>query len=114
MTANPTFNPINLSWNLGGGWFVSTAFNFMAPIGTHTQGTPNPDYWTLEPALAVSYLGHNWVISANMFYDFNLKSGSTCCVQDPGFQNGDAFYIDFTAAYKFGKWEIGPVAYAEI
>ena len=114
VTANPTFNPINLSWNLGNGWFVSTAFNFMAPIGTRTQGTPNPDYWTLEPAFAVSYLGNNWVISANFFYDFNLKSGSTCCVQDPGFQNGNALYIDFTAAYKFGKWQIGPVAYTEI
>jgi hypothetical protein len=113
VTANPTWNPINLSWNLGGGWFVSAGFNFMAPIGTHTYGTPNPDYWTLEPTFAVSYLGNNWVISANMFYDFNLKSGDTCCVQDPGFQNGEAFYLDFTAAYKFGKWEIGPVGYVE-
>jgi Putative MetA-pathway of phenol degradation len=114
VTANPTFNPINLSWNLGGGWFVSTAFSFMAPIGTRTAGTPNPDYWTLEPALAISYLANNWVISANMFYDINLKSGNTCCVQDPGFQNGNAFYLDFTAAYKFGKWQFGPVAYTEL
>ena len=114
VTANPTFNPINLSWNLGGGYFVSAAFNFMAPIGTRTFGTPNPDYWTLEPTFAVSYLGSNWNITGNFFYDINTKSSNVCCVQDPGFQNGQALYGDLHALYKFGKWEMGPVAYFEL
>jgi Putative MetA-pathway of phenol degradation len=48
--------PINLSWNLGGGWFIATAFSFTAPTGTKAGGgfTPNPDYWTLEPSVSIS------------------------------------------------------------
>ena len=44
----------------------------MARAGGHV--TPNPDYWTFEPSLAFSYLGNNWVASANFFYDINTKS----------------------------------------
>ena len=71
---NTFLQPIALSWNLGGGWFMSAGFNFTSPNGTHTTGTPNPDYWTFEPSLAFSYLGSNWVASANFFYDINTKS----------------------------------------
>ena len=59
-------------------WFVSAGFNFTAPTGTKGRGvgnfTPNPDYWTFEPSFAVSYLGNNWVVSANFFYDINTAS----------------------------------------
>src|SRR5271156_6685306 len=51
---NTFFNPIALSWNLGSGWFVSAAFNFVAPTGSKggptlngSNFTPNPSYWTL-------------------------------------------------------------------
>jgi hypothetical protein len=116
--ANPTFTPINLSWNLGQGWFVSAGFNFMAPIGTRTcstcGGTTNPDYWTLEPTFAVSYLANNWVLSANFFYDINTKSTGSCCAEDNTYTSGNALYGEFTAAYKFGKWSLGPVGYFEV
>jgi hypothetical protein len=128
---NTTFNPITLSWNLGSGWFVSAAFNFMAPDGTRgsitaggTNFTPNPDYWTFEPALAISYLGSSWVLSANFFYDINTASQGTCCASGLGIPgtpaggftitSGNALYGDFTAVYKIGKWEIGPVGYFEV
>jgi hypothetical protein len=114
--ANVTWTPISLSWNLGNGWFVSAGFNFMAPIGTNYPGTTNPDYWTYEPTLAVSYLANNWVLSANMFFDFNGPSGGQTLgagYGSAGYVSGDLFYGDFTAAYKIGKWEIGPVAYVE-
>ncbi len=113
--ANTTFNPITLSWNLGGGWFVSGAFNFMAPDGTKSAGTPNPDYWTFEPALAISYLANNWVLSANMFYDINTASAATCCTGAlvGKVTNGQLFYADLTAVYKIGKWQIGPVGNVE-
>ena len=111
--ANPTWNPISLSWNLGGGWFVSAGFNFMAPIGTHTTGTTNPDYWTLEPTFAVAYLANSWNLAANFFYDINTASQGHCCAVAP-ITSGDALYIDFHALYKFGKWSVGPVGYTEI
>jgi hypothetical protein len=114
--ANTTFNPITLSWNLGGGWFVSAAFNFMAPDGTRTGPatfTPNPDYWTFEPALAISYLGSGWVLSGNFFYDINSASTGACCASTT-ITSGNALYGDLTALWKFGKWEIGPVGYFEV
>ncbi len=113
--ANTTWNPISLSWNLGQGWFVSAGFNFMAPDGTRTTGTPNPDYWTYEPTFAVSYLSNNWVASANFFYDINSKSLGTCCGStDPTYTSGNLFYGDFSAVYKFGKWSVGPVGEFEV
>ncbi len=110
---NTYWQPINLSWNLGGGWFVAAGFAFTGPDGTRQTGTPNPDYWTFEPSVAVSYLGASWVLSANFFYDINTKSQGVCCVST-GITSGSALYGDFTAVYKFGKWQIGPVGYFEV
>jgi len=120
VAANPTWTPINLSWNLQNGWFVSAGFNFMAPIGSRYTGTPNPDYWTLEPTFAVSYIANNWVASLNLFYDFNLNSTGPCCLLSTAatagdtWHHGDILYGDITVLYKFGKWSIGPVGYFEV
>jgi hypothetical protein len=114
---NTFFNPINLSWNLGNGWFVSTFFNFTAPTGTHLAGTPNPDYWTFEPGIAFSYLGGNSIATANLFYDINTRSQGVCCQQignGSSITSGNAFYADLMWLWKFGKWSIGPVGYTEI
>ncbi len=51
---NTFIQPINLSWKLGGGWFIATAFSFTPPDGTRLAGTPNPDFWTFEPSIASS------------------------------------------------------------
>jgi hypothetical protein len=125
VATNTFFNPITLSWNMGGGWFVSGSFNFTAPDGTRAYGpagatfTPNPDYWTFEPALAISYLGSGWVLSGNFFYDINTQSQGTCCASAltgtaQRITSGNAFYGDLTALWKIGKWEIGPVGYFEV
>jgi hypothetical protein len=113
---NTFFQPINLSWKLGGGWFISAAFSFTPPDGSrsHGQFTPNPDYWTFEPSIAFSYLGNNWVASANFFYDINTKSQGNCCVANNTITSGEAIFGDLTAVYKFGKWSIGPVGYFEV
>jgi hypothetical protein len=110
---NTLWNPITLSWNLGNGWFVSGAFNFFAPDGTRQVGTPNPDYWTFEPAVAFSYFGNNWTASANFFYDFSTRSDGVCCSATT-ITSGEALYGDFAAVYKIGKWSIGPVGYFEV
>ena len=111
---NTFIQPINLSWKLGGGWFIGTAFAFTPPDGSRNGGqfTPNPDYWTFEPSIAFSYLGQNWVASANFFYDINTQSQSNCCSKQP-ITSGNALFGDFTAVYKVGKWSIGPVGYFE-
>jgi hypothetical protein len=117
VVANTAFTPIGLSWNLHNGFFVSAGFNFAGPDGTAQIGSPNPDYWTFEPTLAISYIDKNWVLSANMFYDINTASqnrslgeGLFSPAAANGYLSGEIFYADLTALYKFGKWELGPVA----
>ena len=112
---NTFIQPINLSWNLGGGWFVATAFSVTVPDGTRQTGTPNPDYWTFEPSIAFSYLGNNWVASANFFYDINTKSQGVLAARPIApITSGQSLYGDLTAVYKIGKWSVGPVGYFEV
>jgi hypothetical protein len=99
---------------VGGGWFIGAAFAVTPPDGTRQSGTPNPDYWTFEPSLAFSYLGNNWVASANFFYDINTKSQGVCCTPGTSITSGNALYGDLTAVYKIGKWSVGPVGYFEV
>jgi hypothetical protein len=117
VTANTFWSPVNLSWNLGSGLFASLSFNFTAPDGTRTLGTPNPDYWTFEPAFAIAYLANNWVLAGNFFYDINTGTTNICCAlagTGLAYTSGNLFYGDLTALYKFGKWEIGPVGNFEV
>jgi hypothetical protein len=112
--ANTTWGG-NLSWKLGQGWFFAAGFAFEGPDGSRYIGTPNPDYWSFEPTWAISYIDKNWVASANMTYFFNTASRGVCCglAGTPfgnGYLSGQEFYLDLTALYKFGKWEVGPVA----
>jgi hypothetical protein len=113
VTANTFWSPLNLSWNLGGGWFASVSFNFVAPDGTHTVGTVNPDYWTYEPAFAIAYLANNWNLAGNFFYDINGASKGTCCVTST-ITTGNLLYGDLEALYKIGKWSLGPVGSFEV
>ena len=118
VVANPTFNPINLSWNLHK-WLVrQRRLQFHGPDGAASYAgsgrTPITGRWSRRLRFL---LANNWVLSANFFYDFNTSSGGP----RPGagfgcpttLSSGDVFYGDFTALYKFGKWEFGPVGYFE-
>ena len=117
---NTAVNPLTLSWNLGQGWFASAGFTAYIPDGTRYQGTLNPDYWTFEPNVAMSYLGDGWDLTARFIYDFNTASrGFTGPIGGfpglmpfaRGYKSGDQAYLDLTATKKFGRWELGPLAY---
>jgi hypothetical protein len=115
---NTVWQPINLSWNLGNGWFFSAAFSFQGPDGT-MQGTPNPDYWTFEPGVGISYLSANWNVTANLAYSvYTASPGTNSAIGGTplgvGYTNGNLFSGDTNALYKIGKWEIGPVADFEV
>ena len=75
----------------------------------------NPDYWTIAPGAAISYLDANWLASANFRYDINTASrGVTMAAPflagaGNGFISGNELFGDFTVLYKIGKWQIGPV-----
>ncbi len=116
MILNTIWQPLNLSWNLGSGWFTSVYFSFQGPDGTHTIGSPNPDYWTFAPGAAVSYLSPSWTLSMNMVYQiYTASQGVTGGLGGTplgnGFTNGQQFGGDLTALYKMGKWSFGPVGY---
>ncbi len=118
---NTYVNPVALSWNLGGGLFVSGGFGVYIPDGSSYDLTANPDYWTFEPHAAVSYLANGWDLTAHFLYDFNTASaghaspfaGGPAAAFGAGYRSGDQAFLDLTATKKFGKWEIGPVAYFE-
>jgi len=108
----------SLSWNLGQGWFFSIGVGVEAPDGSSYTGSPNPDFWSVNPNWALSYLANNWVLSANMAYFINGPSrgnaanlGGLGIAGANGYTDGNEFYLDATAVYKIGKWEIGPVGY---
>ena len=121
--ANTNFTPITLSWNLGHGWFTAAALTVVGPDGSRWPSTAagvgavdlNPDYWTLAPGWAISYLDANWMLSANFRYDVNFASAgvtmSPFIAGRAGFVDGNLLFGDFTALYKLGKWSLGPVAY---
>jgi hypothetical protein len=116
MIINTVWQPINLSWNLGQGWFVAAAFSFQGPDGTRVPGIANPDFWEFLPGLAISYLSSNWNLSLNMAYNIYTASqgvamnlGGTAFGN--GYVSGNQFVGDWQALYKLGKWEFGPVGY---
>ena len=116
---NTVLNPLTLSWNIGTGWFLSTGFVFYAPDGSRYDNSPNPDYWTYEFNGAISYLADGWNLTAHFVYDWNTASeghtGAFAKTQFAplgiGYRSGDQAFLDVTATKRFGKWEIGPVAY---
>ena len=71
---NIYFNPLNFSWNLGKGLYVAAGLGFVAPTGSTYAGSLVPDYWTIRPHAAVSYLGEGWNLTVSALYDINTAS----------------------------------------
>jgi hypothetical protein len=132
--ANIYFNPLNFSWNLGNGLYVAAGLGFVAPAGSTYAGSLVPDYWTVRPHAAVSYLGEGWNLTVDSLYDINTASeGNTGLYQiiarnpatapafaafltgpaNPGrgYTSGNFLYVDWTATKAFGSWEFGPVGF---
>jgi hypothetical protein len=116
MFINTVWQPVDLSWNLGGGWFTSLYFSFQAPIGTKVTGIANPDFWTFSPGVAVSYLSGSWNLSGNFVYNIYTASQGVAMNLGGtpfgnGYTSGNQFAGDLHALYKLGKWSFGPVGY---
>jgi Putative MetA-pathway of phenol degradation len=65
---------LNFSWNLGKGLYVAAGLGFVAPTGSTYAGSLVPDYWTIRPHAAVSYLGEGWNLTVSALYDINTAS----------------------------------------
>lgn len=113
---NPIITPEILSWNLGGGNFISEGLTFYLPIGDFKHEY-NPEaerqvesvnsfanhYWTFEPNLAYTYLADGWNITLNNTFDFNSTNHIT------HYHTGDLYYLDYTIAHDFGPFSLGVI-----
>jgi len=63
-------------------------------------------YWTIEPVVAVTYLGDGGLdVSAKMMYDFNLENSDT------DYTSGQEFHVDYSVAQKIGAFAAGVGGY---
>jgi hypothetical protein len=128
---NIYFNPLNFSWNLGKGLYVAAGLGFVAPTGSTYAGSLVPDYWTIRPHAAVSYLGEGWNLTVSALYDINTASeGNRVSTRDraqsrdapggcgsfqrphkPGERLHERQLPLWTATKKFNSWEVGPVGF---
>jgi len=91
-----------LAWDLGNDFGVSYLFGGYLPIDTRflTQEA------SLSHRFAASYTGNGFNLTANLLYGTFLNDRSPFGVLYPDYLN-----LDITATKKFGKFEIGPVAF---
>lgn len=91
-----------LAWDLGNDFGVSYLFGGYLPIDTRflTQEA------SLSHRFAASYTGNGFNLTANLLYGTFLNERSPFGVLYPDYLN-----LDITATKKFGKFEIGPVAF---
>ena len=98
-----------------GGWGVSYGF------GSPTSITPRCSPWSdtsLNQRVAVSYTGGGWNLTAHLIYGthFDSVNRRPAILRAPARRrvncNPDFINLDLTATKKFGKWELGPVAFA--
>lgn len=99
--------PINLSWDMGGGFFIGAGLMIYLPTGeyhyqeNHYSGLQEVssdnlgwDYWTVEPNIAFTYLYDEWAFTINNTFDFNTKNTTT------EYQSGHLYYLDMTISKK--------------
>lgn len=97
------YNPFlagQLAWDLGNGFGFSYLLGFYLGVNTGVAF----DSTSLNQRFALSYTADGWNLTANAIWGIQFD-GYTSTV------NPDFLNVDLTATKKFGKWEIGPVAF---
>ncbi|WP_457107060.1 transporter [Methylobacterium sp. P5_C11] len=91
-----------LAWDLGHDVGVSYLFGGYLPIQTRflTQSA------SLTHRFAVSYTGQDWNLTANLLHGVFLDTRSPSGVLYPDYLN-----LDLTMTKKFGRWQVGAVAF---
>lgn len=101
---NGIYNPwlaSQLAWDLGNGFGVSYLLGVYFPVG-NKLGFDTTD---INQRVGISYTADGWNATANVIYGINTKKSTKTI--NPDFVN-----IDLTATKSFGKWHLGPVAFA--
>jgi hypothetical protein len=97
------YNPLlagQLAWDLGNGFGVSYLLGayFEADTSVAFHDT------SINQRFAASYTANGWNLTANLIWGIHTQSVTTTI-------NPDFLNLDLTATKKFGKWELGPVAF---
>ncbi|NGM32366.1 transporter [Methylobacterium sp. DB0501] len=93
-----------LAWDLGGdvGFSYLLGGYFPSRTGITTQAP------SLTHRFALSYVGNDWNLTGHLFYGHFLGDRPPAGVATyPDYMN-----LDLTATKKFGKWQVGAVAFA--
>lgn len=94
-----------LAWDLGGGFGVSYLMAAYIPSGTNID----TESLTFNHRMGVSYTADGYNLTANLYHGV---------IAGPVVRNGaiypDFLNLDLTATRRFGKWELGPVAFASV
>lgn len=102
---NTILNLGTLSWNLGGGFFVSTGANVYLKTGNYEFGAPvnvGRNYWTVEPKFAVAYVKNGWNLSANSYLNFSTQN------ERSGYYTGNVAVLELTATRRlFSTFDVG-------
>ena len=111
------YNPLvssQLAWDLGNGWGFSYLFGAYLDVHSDVAWSST----SINQRFALSYTRDGWNLTANVIWGIHLDSVTdrpqlSPCPSPFGLRgcNPDFVNIDLTATKKFGKWEIGPVAY---
>ena len=109
---NTVLMPVNLSWYVGNNSFIGAGAAVYVPDGHWAYNQARTamastsianNFWTFEPNIAYSYLGHGWDLTLNNVLDFNTTEKVT------DYHSGVAYYLDATAVRSFGPWTLGLV-----
>ena len=111
------YNPLiagQLAWDLGNGF----SFSYLAGAYFDVHGELAWSSTSFNQRFALSYTGNDWIISANVIWGIHFDSVtdrpqiSPCPA--PLALNGcnpDFINVDVTVVKKFGRWQLGPVAF---
>jgi hypothetical protein len=111
------YNPLvsgQLAWDLGNGWGFSYLLGAYLDVNQELAWSST----SLNQRFALSYTGSGWDLTANVIYGIQFdhvtdRPQISPCPAPFGTNgcNPDFLNVDLTATRKFGKWEIGPVAF---
>jgi len=97
------YNPLlagQLAWDLGNGFGVS----YLLGAYFETDTSVSFHDTSINQRFAASYTANGWNLTANLIWGIHTQSVTETI-------NPDFLNLDLTATKKFGKWELGPVAF---
>jgi len=113
-TANGTDSWLNtlvegsIAWNLHNGWNASLRAGAWLPSSQTVPADLGRNYTAFQGGGSISYVAGGWNLTATGLYG---TGGSNSDKGDLGVYQNPWFNLDLTATKKFGKLEIGAVAY---